>query len=193
MYRTFSEIAPHINESTDPLFYCLPDNVNKSFHIGSMAQNYKMTSPSCQALASSVCALDWSGSCEILSHDPTVLQPSTLPIYANFPGNQSMTYGDILVWNTAFKKYGDFSGCKTQSYYFDPTVANSPLITEPVSRNVFVPLTVDPKKIDSDPVMNKMLMKPLMYYAILMNIKNTCKYKRINLTQTKLGKILQQL
>ena len=79
---------------------------------------------------------------------------------------------------------------------FDPTVPTSPMISYWVSNNCSYSNTgvpeysVDPKKINNDPVMKKILSKPNIAFNILINIYNTMKrYGTLHeLKETKLGK-----
>ena len=78
---------------------------------------------------------------------------------------------------------------------FDPTVANSPMISYYVGKPCFegcnlVPIyKVDPSTIDQDAVMDKVLQKPLIAIDILINIYNTMKREGTlhQLSGTKLG------
>ena len=83
--------------------------------------------------------------------------------------------------------------CSKKFEPFDPNVASSPLIsywTPSDGSDNCVPIySVDASKIDTDPVMNKILAKPAIALDILINIYNSM--KRANtlsqLSGTKLG------
>ena len=90
--------------------------------------------------------------------------------------------GQQLIYNTAQKKYlKKMYNCILKSEPFDPNVATSPLVSYWVPSNTtnsykcIAEYAVDPKTIDADPVMAKMLTEPLFYSDILINIYNTMK------------------
>ena len=99
--------------------------------------------------------------------------------------------GEILVRNTAQEKYlvAMSNNCQRAYEPFDPTVANSPLISTWVpmgngcnnqgnceTSNTCIPIyAVDAKTIDDDPVMNKVLDKPYIAMDLLVNIYNNAK------------------
>jgi len=93
-----------------------------------------------------------------------------------------MTAGDVLIANTAARKYLTQMGgpCTLKWQPFDPTVAASPMISmwgggcNSQGNGGCVPVyEVDPKKIDNDPVMQKILARPSIAWSILVNIYNT--------------------
>jgi hypothetical protein len=69
-------------------------------------------------------------------------------------------------------------------------VANSPLVRKLNYGNSYVYYEVDPKTIDEDIVMDKILMKPEIALDLLVNIYNTMKRKKTlkELNDTKIGK-----
>ena len=78
---------------------------------------------------------------------------------------------------------------------FDPTVANSPMISYWTSnnQNLIPEYEVNPQTIDKDVVMDKILNKPDIAINILINIYNTMKRKnKLSLLKnTKLGTFYQ--
>jgi hypothetical protein len=109
----------------------------------------------------------------------------------NFKG---LTNGDVLIRNTAAKKYiVSLGNCIPRYEPFDPTVANSPMISywdSGEGQNNCIPLyAVDPKNVDNDIVMDKILAKPTIAIDILINIYNNMKASGllIELKNTKLG------
>ena len=110
------------------------------------------------------------------------------------------TLGDVLVQNTAEKKYlTSMANCRKKYQPFDPLVANSPMISYWVSDKCSysgscVPTyEVDSSVIDNDPVMDKILQNPMIALNVLINIYNTMKRKGTlsSLAGTKLGKLYQ--
>jgi hypothetical protein len=104
--------------------------------------------------------------------------------------------GEILIRNTAERKYlRSIMGCVKKTEPFDPTVASSPFISswKPMEDNVSkvcIPVyAVNPKEIDNDVVMDKILHKPYIAMDILMNIYVNAKKSGVlsELKGTKLG------
>jgi len=171
-------------EDENPLSYCLFDTMDVGFQHGGNAYSLAGTaSSSCQAFLSDYCAQGWDNACEVASTNhnrsfPNQLTNAALDGYTyNIMG--SLTQGDMLVRNTAAKKYVVALGnCKVKYEIFDPTVANSPMVSRWVgdehNRNECTPIyaIADVKNIDSDPVMNKILKKPQIALDILINIFN---------------------
>jgi len=111
---------------------------------------------------------------------------------------RGLTAGEVLIHNTAARKYlVKMLGAKKTYEPFDPNVATSPLISYwvpdngcPITNACSVPVyAVDPKTIDSDTVMDKILAKPAIASDILINIYNTMKRmgNLKDLKGTKLG------
>ena len=111
--------------------------------------------------------------------------------------NLEMTSGEILIRNTAIRKYLiEMKGGKKIFEPFDPTVADSPMVSKwvPDGNYLGIPMTpvysVDPRTIDTDAVMNKILMKPAIAKDVLIGIYKTTKARgQLNqLKNTNLGK-----
>jgi len=191
IYKKISSIAPDMYNNRDPVSMCLVDDINKSFYIGDQAANFKTSSRQCQALMSDVCSVNWDDRCEFLSNNTSMSYPNTVSVFSSKPYNEQMMVGDILVRNTAIKKYCKFKDSDISSYYFDPTNPDSPLVQE-VNCSASIPqCTVDPKSIDSDVVMNKILANPVQNFDLLQNIYYTCRRGNISLEGTKIGKFLE--
>ena len=99
---------------------------------------------------------------------------------ASDAGCYGMTEGQILLKNTAMKKYlvAMSGNCQLKYEPFDPLTASSPMVTywdsECQAKGACVPMyAVDPSKIDNDRVMNLILKDPKIAIGILLNIYNT--------------------
>ena len=110
--------------------------------------------------------------------------PNALSIYGSESGC-GLTAGEILIANTASKKYlSDMRGCCLKYEPFDPTVSNSPMVSFWCGQcrngnETCIPVyEVNPKTIDNDPVMNKILDKPSISWGLLVNIYNTAVRKK---------------
>lgn len=192
--------------SNNPLSYCLIDTVDSGFMHGGVADTIGgKHGKNCQAFMSSYCASNWNDVCEFASQDRAISYPNSL---AKCGGggvscNSVMSSGDILVSNTASKKYlKEMSGgaCSLKYEPFDPTVASSPIISfwqgscNSQGNEGCVPTyEVDPSTIDKDSVMNKILARPYIAWGILVNIYNTAVRKKTinNLQGTKLYAFFQ--
>lgn len=156
----------------------------------------------CQLFMAQYCATNpegWNGICEYMSQDtnrganPNTVQTCNGPsgsCFSSCIGN-ALTNGQILIRNTAQEKYLVAMSNNCQRIYepFDPTVAGSPMVSKwmPVSNGAScgsaqgcsapgkcIPIYAikDPKNIDNDPVMNKVLAQPWIATDILVNIYN---------------------
>jgi hypothetical protein len=191
---------------SNPLTYCLNDTLSQKFDHGSGPVNGfagGQYSKNCQSFLAEYCAKNWDGYCEYASKNTNTQYPNQLQIPSPF-GNGivygQVTQGEALIRNAAAKKYLIYMGNGKLKYEpFDPTVANSPLIStwvgkEGMSTADLVPVySVDAKTIDQDIVMDKILEKPIIAFDILFNIYNTMKRtgSLSTLKNTKLGRFFQ--
>jgi hypothetical protein len=200
IYRSINSFGPSTtSDSTNPLTYCLNDNIDQRFLHGGNSDMYGQNSRPCQAFLSDYCAEHWDDFCEVASKNNTTSYPNNMGSCSS--NNLANTAGDVLVRNTAAKKYLVAMGNCIQKFEpFDPTVADSPMISYwvPDCYNYTYscsPLyAVDPKTIDDDIVMNKVLSKPYIAIDILANIFNTMSMKGTisQLKGTKLGKFFDE-
>lgn len=171
--------------NANPLSYVMLRTVDSPFSHGGIANTISSKyDRNAQAFSASYCADKWDNVCEFLSHDRDTNYPNSLGTCGGSSDTvcRGLTAGEILIQNTAARKYLKFmSGNCTLKYEpFDPTVAASPMISywqgscNGQGNDGCVPVyEVDPKNIDDDPVMNKILQKPAIAWNILMNIYNT--------------------
>ena len=185
------------SDAANPLTYCINDTISKGFLHGGNAYKYGQNSKPCQAFLSEYCAQEWDGVCEFASKNTRIFDPNNLS-NANIMGNiynfKGLTNGDVLIRNTAAKKYMvSLGNCNLRYEPFDPTVANSPMISYVDCggcQGPCIPLYfVDPSTIDNDIVMDKLLSKPTIAIDILINIYNNMKASGMlnTLQNTKLG------
>jgi hypothetical protein len=179
----------------NPLTYCLDTELGQRFIHGGQASRLGPGSTSCQMFMSEYCANNWDGFCDLaMQKDYATYNPEINKICI---GDEclSLTPAETLLYNTASKKYlVRMLGGKRKYAPFDPTVPSSPMISywENDHYNVgdLIPVyAVDPKTIDDDIVMNKILTKPIIAINILINIYNTMKRRGDlkDLKGTKLG------
>ena len=183
----------------DPLTYSINSTIDQNFLHGSSAATINgQQSKESQLFLSEYCSNNWDGFCELASKNTNISYPNNFSILATANGGDSpvqRTAGDILLYNTAKRKYlKQLVNGKIEFTPFDPNVANSPLISywksDNLGSNNIIPIySVDPKIIDNDVVMNKILENPVIAYDILINIYNTMKREGslVNLKGTKLG------
>jgi hypothetical protein len=190
-YKCISSFGQGIanNQVNNPLTYCVEQTVDNQFMHGSISG--KIGGPNsrpCQAFMSQYCANDWTEVCELASRNKSTMYPNNIQKCGTGSDCENLTSGDILVQNTATRKYlVEMLGnsCNVKYEPFDPTVASSPLIgywyngCNTQGNGGCTPVyAVDPTKIDNDIVMNKILSKPIIAWSLLVNIYNTANRKK---------------
>ena len=198
-YRNINKLGKNFHsEVSNPLTYCINNTLSQRFLHGGNSDIYGQDSRPCQSFLSDYCAQEWDTACEIASKNSRVFFPNDLSngnISGRTYGFKGQTSGEVLIRNTAAKKYLiSLGNCVPKYEPFDPTVADSPMIQFWVSEtgtNDCVPLyAVNPQTIDDDVVMDKILNKPIIALDILINIYNN--HKRMNMLEplknTKIGK-----
>ena len=185
------------NPVDDPLSYCMP-TVDNYFIHGPQSWKIMTNSKPCQAYLSEYCAQGWDGFCEASSRNTEDNVVNQIDISKNVNDNLT-TAGEILIRNTAAKKYlVSMDMCKKKVFQFDPLVSNSPNIyywensydnSFKNENNCTPKYAVDPKTIEDDEVMKKILAKPSIADDILRNIYKTMKSDGtlLELKDTKLG------
>ncbi len=196
-YKDISDFGSNAHSAVNnPLTYCLGNNMEQRFLHGGHADIYGQHSRPCQLFLSQYCADKWDGFCELASRNQSTHYPEQSEGCTGLVACNGLTTGEALIYNTATRKYLIKMHNAHKKYEpFDPTVPTSPMISYWVSDNCSysqkgVPeYAVDPKKIDDDIVMDKILTKPIIAMNILINIYNTMKrHGTLNsLKETKLG------
>jgi len=190
-YRCISNFGASASNdpSNNPLSYCLLQTMDSEFLHGGTADSISgKYSRNCQAFMSQYCANKWDDVCEFASSDTSHIYPNNLQKCGSGSsvGCQGLTAGEVLVANTAARKYLVSMGgsCCLKYEPFDPTVASSPLISfweggcnTQGNGGCVAEYAVDPTTIDNDPVMQKILAKPIIAWTILVNIYNTARRK----------------
>jgi hypothetical protein len=201
---SFGQSAGH-SAMTNPLTYCAVTTLDSNFNH-TLGEDFGPDSEQCQRFMSEYCANNWDGVCEYVSKNVNTQYPNTVRNCGRGGTGSCMgsgiggafTQGEILIRNTAASKYlKAMANCQRKYQPFDPTVADSPLISywEPNchgNQGSCVPIyEVDPSKIDHDPVMNKILQKPVIAIDVLLNIyNNAVNFKKIHhLRHTKLYRL----
>ena len=189
-YARIVNFGPSVEKApcNNPLTYCMTSDLDNSF-IHTAGERRGPYSSACQMFMSDYCANDWNGVCEVASRNTNNQFPNTsMPCDKGGGGclgagmGSQFTQGENLIRNTAAKKYLSkmSSNCGLKYEPFDPQVPTSPMISYWEANNDLrsgcVPMyEVDPKTIDNDPVMNKILSKPIIGMDIILNIYNTAK------------------
>ena len=189
------------NAVDDPISYCMPTTDNYFIH-GPQSWKIMTNSKPCQAYLSEYCSQGWDGFCEVVANTSATNIPNQIDINSSFNGI-NLTSGDILVRNTASKKYLLNMGmCRKKIEQFDPLVSTSPNIYywennygsgNNLTSNCTPEYAVDPSAIDDDIVMNKILLKPSIAPDILDNIYRTMKENGtlVAVKDKKLGKYFE--
>jgi hypothetical protein len=145
------------------------------------------------------CADKWDAFCEVASKNNNISFPDSIGGVSK--SQLGLTSGEILLKNTVSRKYiVGMGNCIQKFEPFDPTVANSPIISYwipncgDLGRGCEPLYAVDPKTIDDDIVMDKLLTKPYIAVEILANIYNNMKNNRTlnQLNNTKLGRFYSE-
>ena len=181
--------------SANPMAVCAVSGLDASFNATLGGSYLKPGNSQCQLYVGEYCAKNWDGICEYLSNDTSRSFPNTSQDCNTMSGSffgsglgNALTKGQITIRNAAATKYLKFmsGNCRREYQPFDPTIADSPLISKWVpggngcgsggnchASNKCIPVYgVDAKSIDSDPVMNKILAQPWIAHDILINIYN---------------------
>ena len=186
---------------TNPLSYSVSNTIDQRFlHGNDIGFNMGQHSKNAQKYLASYCAQGFDGFCELASRNQTKSWPNNLAPCSGNVACDGLTAGEALIQNTAAEKYLIMMGNCVQKFEpFDPTVADSPMISTWVSdscvSNQCIPVyDVNPKEIDNDIVMNKILSKPIIAIGILQNIYNTRKRNKNlqELDTTKLGNFFKE-
>ena len=200
-YRSISNFGSGVGNSPiyNPLLYILSDDLNNKFTYGAITGNISnANSELSQEYIAQYCAAntnewDKGGVCYNLSYNKSKRHPNLIGKYTQLGCCKQLTEGEILIKNTASRKYlsNMYGNCNIRYEQFDLTVASSPMVAlYPTHQHCIFEYEVNPDEIDNDPVMNKILNKPSIALDILINIYNTAKRKNIlkNLKDTKLYK-----
>jgi hypothetical protein len=206
-YATLGQITKKSTWKNDPneaLTMCLTDTMDKYFVYGGEINHFAGTkSVNCHEYMAQRCADNWDGYCEYFYREngPTgqwpnnklYLNPINRPWEEKVGIAQQKTMGEHLLRNTAEVKYCKFERCRSNccpatTQPFNPISANTPAIQSNPSNCIPV-CTVDPKTINSDPVMNRILENPTVAAGTIINICNNSKNRGIDLSNTKIGKL----
>lgn len=201
------------NSLSDPMALIASSGLGAGFQNVLGASYLNPDGEHAQKYAAQWCAtVGWNGTCEVLSKNVNRALPNTMASCYTPNGSCqiNLTQGQQLVRNTAMEKYlvAMSDNCVRQYQPFDPTSADSPLMSSWVNQGysssnksckscswtACVPIYgVDPSKIDQDPVMNKILAEPWIAMDILINIYNNLKRKGklSTLKNTKLGTLFE--
>ena len=170
-YKKIANLGRNMISPVDnPLTYCINAEIDNQFLHGSSAiQIDGMHSKKCQQYMSEYCANNFDQFCQVLSKNTKAYFPNNTDetMGAQDSACLNLNAGEILIHNTAKRKYlHGMYNCVRKFEPFDPTVANSPMISywvpsnETYSQNCVPIYTVDPKTIDDDIVMDKFYKDP---------------------------------
>lgn len=184
--------------SIDPVASSIYKDIDADFDIGEMAINYGPRTKGSMLYMAERCSKKWDGACEFLSrnqdNDAICNQAKiSSPLFrrVNVPGTQ--TIGDILVENSAVRRFCDLSSCAVTSEPYDPTNPNSVWTKQYgcCGTTTCLPVCMPPENPDSDILMNKVLDKPQLHLDLLINMyKNVNKRKmRVKYVNTRIGRI----
>jgi len=193
----FGKTSCKITPNSDPLTYCLVNTLDSKFQHGGQANALGPQSRKCQNFMAQRCANNWDGFCEYYyrHHGPgSDTWPNTKP-WPNTSLNgvtSSLSIGEQLLQNAARLRFCDLGGCAVKQEKFDPIDPNSPYIPTNIAMGLDCTeskcfprcVKIDPKTIDDDPVMIRMLENPKVCADTLVNI---CNNAGSSLRGTKIG------
>ena len=194
-YSGISNLGNIKTVDKSPLAVCAVSGLEAGFNATLGGSFLKPGNENCQIYSAEYCATNWDGVCEYMSKNTNRTTPNMMQSCGNLSGaglgvgtGSAFTRGQDLIRNAASVRFlTHMSGnCKREYQPFDPTVADSPLISKWVpsgngcnsqgncySSNKCIPIYgVDPKTIDNDVIMNKILAQPWIAMDILVNIYN---------------------
>jgi len=178
--------------NNDPLTSCIGNTISQRFNHGSNSDTYGQNSRPCQAFLTNRCSVKWDPICEYVTSSAIDTEYSANANMLSAGANQNpiLSSSEILLRNIAHQKYLlNMYNCTKISELFNPLNPTSPTISYFIGQNCIPEFIVDPKTINNDPVMNKLLEKPYIAPLLLKNIKNTMNRLGVlhTLKGTKLG------
>lgn len=169
-------------DSNSALMYCMTDTVELGFSHPTNGTSYGPRSGKCQKLTALACATDWNSTCDFMAANTAWAVNQVYP-YPNECARiiPKLTLGEQLVRNAAAYKYADKAlsvNCVLETEEFNPLDKFSPQITnwvdklsgKPCPRTFTLQIT-STQELDTDPVMNALLEKPVIGFDILMSIR----------------------
>lgn len=168
--------------SIDPVASSVYKDIDSDFDIGEMAINYGPRTKKSMLFMADKCSKKWDGACEFLSRNEdsnAICNQARIssPLFrrVNAPGTQ--TIGDILVENSAVRRFCDLSSCAVTSEPYDPTNPYSVWTKQYgcCGSTVCMPVCMPPDEPDKDILLNKVLDKPHLHLDLLINM-----YKNVN-------------
>jgi hypothetical protein len=186
--------------TVSPNYYsaCLDNTVDAGFLMGANPQTWNSRSQECQSLLSQYVAENSNKSNQLddISIAAINLQGKGFPNpIASCNTNLSdvggfikeQSYGSQILGNAAWMKYCKFDNANIFMTNINPNDPSSPVV--PVLRGIDKKsiCTVDPSKVDNDPLMNAVLQNPQDHITLLQNIRNNTP----NLGGTRLGNFYQ--
>lgn len=197
MYRKISSLGTtecdkqciEDNFYSNPLSYCSLGDMSNSFFHGTSGSNTNLSSAygrNCQSFMSDYCATNWDTICENMSNkqDMVIDQLNTCR------GVKYINYGDLLIRNTAIKKYQtNMDECGIRYETFDPLSYIDHKIRI-IGQSCTPVYDIDTDTVVGDAVLNKLLDRPHVGMDILKGIYDSLKisgrYDKIK--GTRLGK-----
>ncbi len=183
-----------------PVDMCVFDDVDKSLVGGVLGYRYGPSNENCQLYMADRCARQWDGVCEVASQKQQAVYPNNATIRGNsMAAPQTITGGSTtgsqLIHNAAQRRFCVFDNTSIQEFPFDPTNFSSPTVRRIIrSKYGSLPVcSVDPKTIDRDVLMNKVLSDPATSIDTLVNICQNHERSGVSLNGTKIGEFCKTI
>jgi hypothetical protein len=184
---SYAKIRNFGTSTTQPNYYAaaLNSTINGNFYMAQPAFQFDNRSLNGQLLLSSHIAdnSEKSNKFDDVSLAAINLKGSGFPnqvpnsYYDSKPysPNTVLQYGDMFVENAARMRYCIYPNGSYYKFPYNPYDPDSPMLTQIIGTDSLTPVcTVDPSRVDNDPLMNRILEQPEKHTNLLNNIyKNT--------------------
>jgi hypothetical protein len=180
VYNPYTKLANfgHIANvlKTDPVGYSIYRDIDSFFDIGPNAADYGPSAEKSHLYMSERCSKNWDGACELMSRNEEQARSNvggvlSSSLYAR-PPPSDLSIGDVLVENTAVRRFCDLSTCSVDKESFNPNDPTSPMISKYGGKNCYEcqPVCMPPSNPDDDIVLNKVLDYPEKHVDLLLNM-----------------------
>ena len=191
--KSFGNINPVLK--TDPVAYSIYRDLDSYFDIGANASDFGPSSERSHLFMADKCSKNWDGACELMSRNNEQARSNVGGIssilFTREPPTD-LTIGDVLVENTAVRRFCNMDTCSVKKEPFNPLDPDSPMVTKYGENCTDCrPVCMPPSNPNEDMVLNKVLDFPEKHIDLLANMyKNVVKAgKRNEYRNTRVGMV----
>ncbi len=205
VYNPYAKIANfgHISNvlKTDAVGYSIYRDIDSFLDIGPTAADYGPSAEKSHLFMSERCSKNWDGACELMSRNNEQARSNVGGILSSSfykrPPPSDLSIGDVMVENTAVRRFCDLTTCSVEKESFNPSDPESPMVSKIGGKNCYdcQPICMPPSQPDDDIVLNKVLDYPEKHVDLLVNMyKNVMKKgKRDSYKNTRIGMVFDIL